>query len=66
MVYKIPGGSDWKEPVCNVGDLGLIPGFGRSLGGIHGNSLQYFACIILRTEELGRLQPMGSQRVGQD
>ena len=25
-----PGGSDGKESVCNVGDLGLIPGLGRS------------------------------------
>ena len=24
-----PGGSDGKEPACNVGDLGLIPGLGR-------------------------------------
>ena len=25
-----PGGSDGKESICNVGDLGLIPGLGRS------------------------------------
>jgi len=25
-------GSDSKEFVCNAGDLGLIPGSGRSLG----------------------------------
>ena len=37
-----PGGSDVKESACNVGDLGLIPGFGRSPGGGHGNPLQYF------------------------
>ena len=34
------GGSDSKELVCNAGDLGLIPGLGRSLGGGHGNPLQ--------------------------
>ena len=28
----IPGGSDGKEPACNVGDLGLIPGSGRFPG----------------------------------
>ena len=28
-----PGGSDSKEPACNAGDLGLIPGLGRSPGG---------------------------------
>ena len=30
------GSSDGKESACNAGDLGLIPGSGRSLGG--GNS----------------------------
>ena len=32
------------EPACNpgdAGDMGLIPGSGRSLGGGHGNPLQY-------------------------
>ena len=28
-----------QESTCNMGDLGLIPGLGRSLGGVHGNSL---------------------------
>ena len=27
-----PGSSDSKEPACNAGDLGLIPGSGRSPG----------------------------------
>ena len=36
-----PGGSDSKESVCNAGDLGLIPGLGRSLGDGNGNPLQY-------------------------
>ena len=31
-------GSDGKESTCNVGDLGLIPGLGRSPGGGHGES----------------------------
>ena len=30
-----------KESACSVGDLGLIPGLGRSPGGGHGNPLQY-------------------------
>jgi len=34
-----PGGSDGKESACNAGDLGSIPGLGRSPGGGHGNSL---------------------------
>ena len=39
-----PGGSDDKEPACNVEDPGSIPGSGRSLGEGHGNSLQY-SCL---------------------
>ena len=39
-----PGGSVSKESTCNVGDLGLIPGLGRSPGGGHGNPLQY-SCL---------------------
>ena len=35
------GGSDGKESACTVGDLGSIPGLGRSPGGGHGNPLQY-------------------------
>ena len=35
-----PGGSDDKESVCNVGDLGSIPGSGRSPGEGNGNPLQ--------------------------
>ena len=36
-----PGGSDDKEPTCNAGDPGLIPGFGRSPGEGKGYPLQY-------------------------
>ena len=34
-----PGGSDGKEPACNVGDPGLIPGLGRSPGEGNDNPL---------------------------
>ena len=27
---SFPGGSDGKESICNMGDLGLVPGLGRS------------------------------------
>ena len=29
---SFPGGSDGKESTCNAGDLGSIPGLGRSRG----------------------------------
>ena len=37
-------GSDSKEPACNAGDPGLIPGLGRSPGGGNDNPLQY-SCL---------------------
>ena len=36
-----PCGSAGKESTCNVGDLGSIPGLGRSLGEGKGYPLQY-------------------------
>ena len=40
-----PGGSDGKESAYHAGDLGLIPGLGRSLpGGGNGNPFQY-SCL---------------------
>ena len=35
-----PGGLDGKASVYNAGDLGLIPGLGRSPGEGNGNPLQ--------------------------
>ena len=43
VLMGFPGGSEGIESVCNVGDLGSIPGLGRSPGG-HGNPLQY-SCL---------------------
>ena len=39
-----PGGSDGKASAYNVGDLGSIPGSGRSSGEGNGNPLQY-SCL---------------------
>ena len=39
-----PGGSDSKESTCDAGDLGSIPGLGRSPGGGQSNPLQY-SCL---------------------
>ena len=39
-----PGGANGEKSACNVGDLGSIPGSGRSPGEGHGNPLQY-SCL---------------------
>ena len=39
-----PGGSVGKESTCNAGDLGSIPGLGRSAGEGNGYPLQY-SCL---------------------
>ena len=41
-----PGGSDGKESACNEGDLGLIPGLGRSPAEGHGNHSSILAWRI--------------------
>ena len=44
MNKGFPGGTSGKEFACKMGDLGLIPGLGRSPGRGHGNPLQY-SCL---------------------
>ena len=63
--WGFPVGSDSKESTCNVGDTGLIPGWGGTPGEgkTHSSSL---AWRIPRREGPGGLQSMGSQRVGHD
>ena len=51
-----PHSSVSKESACNAGDLGSIPGLGRSPGEGNGNLLQHSW-----VEEPGRLQSMGSK-----
>ena len=41
MLMGFPCGSAGKESACNAGDLGLIPGLGRSPGEGKGYPLQY-------------------------
>ena len=50
-----------KESACNAGDLGSVPGWGRSPGEGNGNPLQYSCLRIPWTEEPCRLQSMGLQ-----
>ena len=61
-----PGVSDSKESVCNAGDLGSIPGLGRSPGEEMATHSSIPAWRIPWTEEPGGLQSVGSHRVGYD
>ena len=60
-----PGGSDGKESICNVGDLGSIPSQEDPIEkGMATHSTSILAWRIPWTEEPDRLQSMGSQRLG--
>ena len=59
--YLLSHGSEVKASAWNAGDLGLIPGLGRSPGEGSGNPLYTLAWIIPWREEPGRLQSMESQ-----
>ena len=58
------GGSEVKASASNAGDLGSIPGLGRSPGEGNGNLSSILTWRIPWTEDPGGLQSMGSQRVG--
>ena len=63
---RFPGGSDGKESACNAGDLGLIPGSGRSPGEGNGNPLQYSCLENPMDREAWPTTVHGSQRVRHD
>ena len=55
-----------KNPPANAGDVGSIPGSGRSPGEGNGNHSSILTWRIPWTGEPAELQSVGSQRVGQD
>ena len=59
-----PSGSDGKESACSVGDLGSIPGSGRSPGEKNGYNFSVLACRMPWTEEPCELQSMRLQKSG--
>ena len=63
--YYLRDGLDGKASACNAGDLGSIPGSGRSLKKEMATHSSILAWKISWLEP-GRLQSMGSQRVGHD
>ena len=66
LAESLGGGLDGKVSVYSARDPGSVPELGRSPGEENGNPLQYIAWKIPWTEEPGRLQSMGSQRVRHD
>ena len=61
-----PGGSAGKKSVCNMGDLGSIPGSEDPLEKEMAAHSSILAWGIPGTEEPGGLQSMGLQRIRQD
>ena len=61
-----PGGAEVKASACNVGDLGLIPGLGRSPGEGNGNPFQYSCLENPMDGGAWWATVHGSQRVGHD
>ena len=55
VTRDFPDGSKVRNPLANAGDLGLIPGSGRSPGGGNGNPLQH-SCLKNTLEEPGEPQ----------
>ena len=55
-----------KNPPANVGDMSSIPGLGKSPGEGMAIHCSMFAWRIPWTEEAGRLQSIGLQKVRHD
>ena len=61
-----PGGSEVKASAYNAGDLGLIPGSGRSPGEGNATHSSTLAWKITWMGEPGKMQSVGPQRVRHD
>ena len=57
-----PGGSDSSVSAYNAGDLGSIPGSGRSSGEGNNNPFSILAWKITWTEEPGGYSPWGHRQ----
>ena len=66
MSVGFPYSSVGKESACNAGDLGSIPGSGRSPGEGNGNPLQYSCLENLMDRGAWRATVHGVTRVGHD
>ena len=72
LMIGFSGGSDGKESACSEGNLGSIPGSDPWVRKIpwrrkwQRTPVLFLAWKVPWTEEPGRLQSIGSQRVGHD
>ena len=66
FVMGFPDGSAGKESACNVGDLGLTPGLGRSPGERKGYPLQYSGLENSMGRGAWQATVYGIARVGHD
>ena len=67
MFKGFPSSSDGKASDCNAGDMGSIPGLGKSPGEGSGNPHKY-PCLEnpMNRRTWEAVQSIGSQRVGHD
>ena len=61
--WSFPYNSIGKESACNAGDLGSIPGLGRSPGEGNGSPLQYSRLENPWIKEPGSLQSTGVTQI---
>ena len=66
MVHFLPSWLSGKESTCQAGDMGFIPGSGRSPGERNGYLLHYPCLGNPMDRGDWRLQSMGSKRVRDD
>ena len=65
IIMGFPGGSVVKNPPANAGNVGLIPGSGRSSGEENGNPLQY-SCLQNSTDREALWATVPDKRVRHD
>ena len=63
MLWGLPGGSDNKEPACNAGDPGSVPGSGRSAGEGNGYPLPFLLGEFHGQRSLEGYSPWGRKEL---
>ena len=61
--WGFPGGSDGEESACNAGDVGSVPGSGRSPGEGNSHPLQYSCLENSMDRDLSGYSPWGCKEL---